>query len=126
LSFTVGQRRGLKIAKGYPLYVVSVDKSSNTVVVGRKEQGCRKDLIASGINWIAMESLRQPLVTNARIRYKHPENSARVIPLSEDRVKVEFLEPQMAVTPGQAVVFYEDEMVLGGGWIDQPRLPLQE
>ena len=117
-SFTVGQRRGLNVAQGYPLYVVSLDKNTNTVVVGRKEETFRKAFNASRINWIAIDSLNHPIELRARIRYRHPENQARIIPISKDRVRVEFSQPQMAITPGQAVVFYDGDTVVGGGWID--------
>ena len=117
-SFTIGQRKGLNIAQGYPLYVVSLDRDTNSVVVGRKEEAFRQKLTASGMNWIAVESLDSPRELKARIRYRHEENPARVVPLSPDRVRVEFEEPQLAITPGQAVVFYDGDTVIGGGWID--------
>lgn len=117
-SFTIGQRKGLNIAKGHPLYVVSLDKDTNTVFVGRKEETGRKELTASRVNWIATESLREPLTIKARIRYRNPENPARVLPLSKETVRVEFFGLQVAITPGQAVVFYEEDSVVGGGWID--------
>jgi tRNA-specific 2-thiouridylase len=117
-SFTIGQRKGLNIAQGYPLYVVSLDKNTNSVVVGRKEEAFRRSLTASRINWIAMETLPYPMALKARIRYRHSEDAARVIPLSPDQVSVDFNQPQLAVTPGQAVVFYDGDIVMGGGWID--------
>jgi tRNA-specific 2-thiouridylase len=117
-SFTIGQRKGLNIAHGYPLYVLSLDNNTNTVVVGKKEEAFRTSLTASGMNWIAIESLPSAIELKARIRYRHSESAARVIPLSPDRVRVEFQEPQLAITPGQAVVFYDRDTVIGGGWID--------
>jgi tRNA-specific 2-thiouridylase len=117
-SFTIGQRKGLNIAQGYPLYVVSLDKDTNGVVVGRKEEAFRQSLTASRMNWVAMESLSAPMALKARIRYRHSENAARVVPLSPDQVKVEFNQPQLAITPGQAVVLYDGDIVVGGGWID--------
>ncbi len=117
-SFTIGQRKGLNIAQGYPLYVIALDRNTNTVVVGRKEEVYRNTLTASRINWIGIEALSKPIELKARIRYRHPEGHARVIPLSVGRVKVEFYQPQLAVTSGQAVVFYNGDTVVGGGWID--------
>ena len=117
-SFTIGQRKGLNIAQGYPLYVVSLDENTNSVVVGKKEEAFRQSLTASQMNWIALESLADPLALKARIRYRHSESAARVIPLSPDQVRVEFNQPQLAITPGQAVVLYDGETVMGGGWID--------
>lgn len=116
--FTIGQRRGLNVARGYPLYVVSLDKATNTVVVGRKEETYRKELTVSRVNWIAIRSLDKPLELKVRIRYQHREYPARVIPLTGKRVKVEFFKPQMAITPGQVAVFYDGDTVVGGGWID--------
>ena len=117
-SFTIGQRRGLNIAQGYPLYVISLDKATNTVVVGRKEETYRNELTASRLNWISIGSLKKPVELKARIRYQHREKRARVTPLSEERVRVKFFQPQMAITPGQAVVFYDGDTVIGGGWVD--------
>ncbi|MBW2605465.1 MAG: tRNA 2-thiouridine(34) synthase MnmA [Deltaproteobacteria bacterium] len=117
-SFTIGQRRGLNIARGYPLYVVALENDTNTVVVGEKEDLYRRELIASGTRWIAIESLNKPLVLKARIRYRHQECPALVVPLSAEKVRVEFSEPQRAITPGQAVVFYDGNIVAGGGWIE--------
>ena len=116
-SFTIGQRKGLKIAKGYPLYVVSLDKKMNAVVVGKKEEVYQKELTVSQINWISLKSLEKPLEINARVRYRHQEKPARITPLSLKQVKVEFFKPQMAITPGQAAVFYDGDTVVGGGWI---------
>jgi len=117
-SFTIGQRKGLNIAQGYPLYVVALNEKTNSVVVGRKEEALRRSLTASRINWIAMEPPAHPLALRARIRYRHAESAARVVPLSRDQVRVAFKHPQLAVTPGQAVVFYDGDTVMGGGWID--------
>lgn len=117
-SFTIGQRKGLNIARGYPLYVMRLEKETNTVVVGKKEETLKKELTASKVNWIAFDTLTTPLFARARIRYQHQEQPARIYPLSEDRVRVIFYEPQAAITPGQAVVFFQDDVVLGGGWIE--------
>lgn len=117
-SFTIGQRKGLNVAQGYPLYVVSLDEKTNSVVVGRREEAFQRSLTASRINWIALESPAHPIGVKARIRYRHSESAAQVIPLARDQVKVEFMHPQLAVTPGQAVVLYDRDVVLGGGWID--------
>ncbi|MBN2466843.1 MAG: tRNA 2-thiouridine(34) synthase MnmA [Deltaproteobacteria bacterium] len=117
-SFTIGQRKGLHIARGHPLYVVALDKETNTVIVGKKEEVYRTELIASKTNWITMASLEKPLLVKARIRYRNPEQHAHLIPLSNEKVKVVFLEPPLALTPGQAVVFYDGDMVVGGGWIE--------
>jgi len=117
-SLTVGQRKGLKIAKGFPLYVISLDKATNAAVVGMKEETFRKELIVSQTNWVSIKSLDKPMEVKVRVRHQHQESPARIIPLSEGRVGVEFFKPQMAITPGQAAVFYDEDTVVGGGWIE--------
>ncbi len=117
-SFTIGQRKRLNVPQGYPVYVVGLDNETNTVVVGKKDETLRTELTASSLNWIARKSLEETIEVTARIRYRNREHSARIIPVSEDSVKVEFFEPQLAITPGQAVVFYDGDTVVGGGWID--------
>lgn len=117
LFYTVGQRKGLGIVAGRPLYVISIDEPNNTLVVGEEEELYSKGLIASDLNWIAIERISQPLEVKAKIRYKSPESEAVIKPLDSERVEVIFEEPQRAITPGQAVVFYHGDLVLGGGTI---------
>ncbi len=119
--YTIGQRRGLGISTQDPLFVVDIDPERNAVVVGGKDELYRDELTASGLNWIAIEELRQPIEVKARIRYRHQEAEAVVTPLSEDRVRVKFGEPQMAITPGQAVVFYQGDVAVGAGTIEKGR-----
>jgi tRNA-specific 2-thiouridylase len=119
LFYTVGQRKGLRIAAERPLYVVAVDEPGDTLIVGEEEALYSKGLVASDLNWIAMESVSRQLEVSAKIRYKSPESEAVIKPLDSERVEVIFEEPQRAITPGQAVVFYRDDMVLGGGTIDR-------
>ena len=118
-GFTIGQRRGLGIAAGYPLYVIDLDQISSRVIVGSEKETFRDRCIASRVNWIALESLTAPQTVKAKIRYNHPGIAAMVDPIAEDAALVEFDRPQKAVTPGQAVVFYEGDVVLGGGWIER-------
>jgi len=117
--YTVGQRRGLNIAVGKPLYVLSIDRSRNAVVVGPVERLYRSELTAGDLNWIAVETLTEPVTVKARIRYRHREDEALVSPLGRGRVSVRFRRPQRAITPGQSVVFYLDDVVLGGGTIEK-------
>jgi len=117
-SLTIGQRKGLKIAKGTPLYVISLDKTTNTAIVGTKDKIFRSELIVKQLNWIGIRKLEKPMEVKVQIRSQHRESPARIIPLSEHRVKVEFFEPQLAVTPGQAAVFYQADTVIGGGEIE--------
>lgn len=115
--YTVGQRRGLGVAHPDPLYVVRVEPGTNTVWVGGEADLLRRDLVAREVNWIGNPP-DGPLVCAARIRSRSVEAEALVIPREDGRVQVSFLEPQRAVAPGQAVVFYREDEVLGGGWID--------
>ncbi len=115
--YTIGQRRGIGIASKEPLYVTGIDAERNAVIVGRKEELYSGELTASELNWIAHEP-SGPIRAKARIRYRHSEAAATIIPLDGARVRVEFSEPQMAITPGQAVVFYQDDLVMGGGTIE--------
>ena len=118
-NYTIGQRRGLGISAPHPLYVVAINARRNAVIVGEeKDLFCRK-LQASRVHWIDGGRLEKPIRVKAKIRYKHPEAEAVVVPLSPGRVRVEFGRPQRAVTPGQSVVFYSRDVVLGGGLIDR-------
>jgi tRNA-specific 2-thiouridylase len=117
--YTIGQRRGLGLSAGKPLYVVALDRERNLILVGQKHEVFGSGLIANRVNWIAIDELRQPIRVKAKIRYTHTEADAVVEPSGDGKVKVEFLEPQEAITPGQAVVFYDEDMVMGGGWIER-------
>ena len=116
--FTVGQRKGLGLSTSVPLYVLSIDASENALTVGPRSALERDRLTASSVNWIAGIPPRSTCPVTARIRHRHPDAPATVEPLPDDRVAVVFAEPQSAVAPGQAVVFYDGDTVLGGGWID--------
>ncbi len=117
--FTIGQRKGLGIALGTPRYVIDINPQENVVVIGTDEELMENELIASKINWISIEKLEVPVEVQARIRYNHMPASALVYPYGLDRVRVVFKNPQRAITPGQAVVFYDKETVVGGGWIER-------
>ena len=117
--FTVGQRRGLGIATGAPLYVIATDVATQRVTVGGNDQLFRANLIATGVNWISWPGLPAPARAQVKIRNKHEAAPATLHPTSEsNRIEVRFDEPQRAVTPGQGAVFYQDDLVLGGGWIE--------
>jgi tRNA-specific 2-thiouridylase len=118
--FTIGQRRGMGIAAAQPLYVIAINAASHTVIVGGQHDLSRKGLVASQVHWIAIEGLDKPLSVKAKIRYRHEAARAVVMPLSPHRVRVEFETPQRAITPGQSVVFYVRDVVIGGGVIDRP------
>lgn len=115
--YTVGQRRGLGIAHSSPLYVLELRPEDNTVVVGEREQLNRNRCRVIRPNWVAVSGLTQPMRGEARIRSRHREAPATLIPLEDGSVEVVFDNPQPAITPGQACVFYQSELVIGGGWI---------
>ncbi|MFC2021834.1 tRNA 2-thiouridine(34) synthase MnmA [Chloroflexota bacterium] len=119
--YTIGQRKGLGISAKEPLYVTDINREKNAIIAGSKEELYRDELTASGLNWIAMEELKRPTQFKARIRYAHKETEAMVTPLNEDKVYVKFKEPQIAIAPGQAVVFYHGDVVIGGGTIENTK-----
>jgi len=116
-GYTVGQRRGLGPLGPEPTYVLRLDPARNAVVVGPREGLRVTRLVAERVNWIAVPSLPAPLEVEARVRHRAPRVAARVSPLDAGRIEVAFREPQYAITPGQSVVLYQGEVVLGGGVI---------
>jgi tRNA-specific 2-thiouridylase len=116
--FTIGQRKGLGLATGTPLYVLELRPIENQVVVGPREALEETTLSASGVNWIAGAPPAGTLRVQAQIRHRHLAASAQVRALPDNRVELDFDAPQTAITPGQAVVFYDGDLVVGGGWID--------
>lgn len=115
--YTIGQRRGLGIAYKEPLYVIEINVPKNEIIVGPKKAVLKKELLANGLNWILYGEPPKKMRVEAKIRYKHPKADATVSVIGKNEVKVVFDEPQEAPTPGQAVVFYDGAMVIGGGWI---------
>jgi tRNA-specific 2-thiouridylase len=116
--FTVGQRRGLGITAGQPLYVIATDPKTQRVIVGRNDELLHDSLIADKVNWISITAPQQPRRAVVKIRNKHVPAPATLAPVGDDqKIEVCFDQPQRAVTPGQAAVFYDGDLVLGGGWI---------
>ncbi len=115
--YTVGQRKGLGLALGYPVFVLEIRPETNEVVVGTMEESMTTSLRANQLNFMAIEDLKEPIHVFTKIRYNHKGCWCTVEKTGEDEVLCTFDEPQRAVTPGQAVVFYEGEYVLGGGTI---------
>jgi tRNA-specific 2-thiouridylase len=115
--YTVGQRRGLGLARPLPLYVVRVEPEAGRVVVGHEDELLAREFTAAGVNWVAFGEPAAPVRADVRVRYRHTEAAATITPLGEGRVRVRFDEAQRAVTPGQATVFYRGDEVVGGGWI---------
>lgn len=116
-GYTVGQRRGLGRLGTEPTYVIRLDPSRNTIVIGPREALRASCLVAERVNWIAVPALADPLHIEARMRHRAPRVAARVTPRDARSVDIEFKEPQYAVTPGQSVVFYKGSVVIGGGVI---------
>lgn len=114
--YTVGQRKGLNLTGG-PYFVVRLDRSQNAVVVGRRADLGRQEFVAEEVNWVSIPPPQGPLAVSAKVRYRVPAAPAVVSPAGPGRVSVRFATPQFAVTPGQAAVFYQDDLVLGGGTI---------
>jgi tRNA-specific 2-thiouridylase len=115
--FTVGQRSGLGIAAPRPLYVTAVDAATNTVVAGEDRDLAKAGLIVEEVNWISIEVLSAPRAVKVKVRYRQAEAPARIVPEADGRVRVEFEAPQRAIAPGQAAVFYDGDVVVGGGLI---------
>jgi tRNA-specific 2-thiouridylase len=116
-QFTVGQRRGLGVAAGQRLYVLETDPLTNRVKVGTGEGLFKKRLEVDALNWIALDELKAPLRVSAKIRNRHQAAPGLLQPTGRNEALMEFDEPQRAITPGQAAVFYQDDLVIGGGWI---------
>jgi tRNA-specific 2-thiouridylase len=116
--FTVGQRKGLGVSAPAPLYVLRIDPASRQVTVGPKGALERTSLTASSVNWISVDPPAGWATVSAQIRHRHSPASARVRALEGGRAELIFDEPQLAITPGQAVVFYDGDIVVGGGWIE--------
>lgn len=116
--FTVGQRKGLGIAAGRPLYVVELDRAAKRVVVGDDNELHTHSFVVRDVNWVSITPLQIPMSATVKIRHRHEPSAAVLEPLDSSRVRVCFEVPQRAVTPGQAAVFYSGDRVLAGGWID--------
>ena len=116
-NFTVGQRKGLGVASATPLYVINIDPASHRVTVGADAELATRSLHARQLNWISIAELRQPMRVKVKIRHRHEPAWATLEPGGADEAIATFDEPQRAVTPGQAAVFYDGDEVVGGGWI---------
>ena len=115
--YTIGQRRGIGIADERPLYVISIDADKNRVTAGSSEDLLSNEFTAAGVNWVAFDTPDQPVRADVRVRYRHTAAAATISPLENARAQIVFDEPQRAITPGQATVFYSGDEVVGGGWI---------
>ena len=116
-NYTIGQRKGLKIAYSEPLYVIDIDKATNSVVVGVKNETFCNGLIASDLNWISLDKPKEPFVATAKIRSASNPVDVVVYP-DVDKIKVEFKDKISAIAPAQSVVLYDNDVVIGGGIIE--------
>lgn len=116
-NYTIGQRKGLGVAYTEPLYVVSLNPEKNEVVVGTREEIMGSSFLVADLNWIAVERLSEPVEAKVKIRSAQKENEAIIEPVSDNVVRVTFHIPNDGITPGQSAVFYQDDVVLGGGVI---------
>jgi len=115
--YTIGQRKGLGITTPKPVYVVELDAENNRVIIGDESSLDRDEFAATNCNWHPFDKLTGPIEVTAKIRYNHPGTPATVTPTGNGSVKVKLHSAQRAITPGQAAVFYQDDLVVGGGWI---------
>ncbi len=115
--YTTGQRQGLGIAKGSPLYITEIDAKNNRLAVGKKEDVCKREFLIKDAHFIS-KPIKKKIAVKVRIRYNHQEAPAELTPFN-NRIKVRFKKPQFAITCGQSAVFYDGEMVLGGGIIEK-------
>jgi tRNA-specific 2-thiouridylase len=116
-NFTVGQRKGLGVASAAPLYVLNIDPASHRITVGADAELATHTVRARQLNWVSIAELTGPMRVRAKIRHRHEPAWATLEPAGADEVLAKFDEPQRAVTPGQAAVFYDGDEVVGGGWI---------
>ncbi len=117
--YTIGQRKALGVASSKPLYVVAIDAAANAVIVGDRSEIFGSDFTVRDLNWISVQELMEPVVLHVRIRYAHKEAPAIVSPLADNRARVRFETPQMAIAPGQTAVFYDGDEAVGGGTINK-------
>jgi len=115
--YTIGQRRGLGIAEAQPLYVIGIDALKNQIIAGHQEELLGDEFTAAGVNWIALDNPSGQVRAEVRVRYRHEAAPATITPLPGARAQIKFDEPQRAIAPGQATVFYRGDEVDGGGWI---------
>src|SRR5947209_247434 len=116
-NFTVGQRKGLGVSRPEPLYVIELRGDKHQVVVGKSDELSSPTLRAKRLNWVAVKALEESVRVKVKIRHRHEPADATLVPTGQDEVEARFDVPQRAVTPGQAAVFYDGDVVVGGGWI---------
>jgi tRNA-specific 2-thiouridylase len=119
--YTIGQRRGLGIAHEKPLYVIQIERAKNQIIVGEADELESIEFIAKGVNWVAFDEPTGPIRANVKVRYRHDPAPATIHLLPNAHASIIFDEPQRAITPGQATIFYDGDEVVGGGWITRSK-----
>ena len=117
-KYTIGQRKGLGISNPVPLFVIGFNQEKNELIVGEEKELYSKQLNAIDVNWMIKDKLKEKIQVSAKTRYSTKESKAIIYPIENGKMKVEFIEPQRAITPGQSIVFYDGDIVLGGGKIE--------
>ncbi len=117
IHYTIGQRKGLNLAMGHPVFVTDIRPETNEVVIGEAEEVFSDSLICNDLNFMAVEDVTEPVELVAKIRYSHKGAPCTIEKIDKDKIKCQFKSPVRAVTPGQAVVFYKDDYIFGGGTI---------
>lgn len=117
IHYTIGQRKGLNLAMGHPVFVTDIRPETNEVVIGEAEEVFSDSLICNDLNFMAVEDITEPVELVAKIRYSHKGAPCTIEKIDKDKIKCQFKSPVRAVTPGQAVVFYKDDYIFGGGTI---------
>ena len=117
--YTIGQRKGLGIAAAEPLYVIGLDAVMNRVIVGDRTSATQPECTIQRVNWVSITEPSAPIRAEVQVRYRSQPVGVTVIPLEDSRVKLVFDEPQFSITPGQAAVWYDGDVVLGGGIIER-------
>lgn len=117
IHYTVGQRKGLNLAMGYPVFVLAIRPETNEVVIGKSDEVYKNKLYAGNLNFMSVEDIEGEVLIDAKIRYSHKGSKCLIRKVDAETIECNFLEPQRAITPGQAVVFYDGDYVLGGGTI---------
>jgi len=123
IHYTVGQRKGIGIADKESLYVISINRAKNSIVVGSNKEALSRELLVNKVRWVSIKKPARPIKAQVKVRYLHPQAKATIIPQRQGRLKIKFEQAQFAVTPGQAAVFYNGETLLGGGTILSAQSP---
>jgi len=119
IHYTIGQRHGIGISHKHPYYVTRIDAAQNAIYIGEKRDAYKKEFIVTDLNFIPFDTLKQSMQISTKVRYFSPASEARIEPIGQDKIKVIFTKPQWAIAPGQSAVFYQKDLVIGGGLIDE-------